>query len=94
MITANLSKDAAKGITTDYVRRLEEENARLLRRLVAAKSDVVWEGSAMLEHVVGTERYKTAMRTHTCGIHSSVALSKDKLGEDGEQVQVTVRRRR
>lgn len=38
MITAGLSKDAKEKIAKDYVRRLEEENAELLRRLVATKN--------------------------------------------------------
>ena len=42
MITADLPKDAKEKITEDYVRRLEEENAELLRKVVAAK-DVLYE---------------------------------------------------
>ena len=34
---ANLSKDAKEKIAKDYVRRLEDENARLLRKVIAAK---------------------------------------------------------
>lgn len=40
MITAELNESAKAMIAKDYVCRLEEENAKLLRRLVARKADM------------------------------------------------------
>lgn len=53
MITAELPKDVSQEITKEYVRRLEEENARLLREVVAAKDALYQSVPAKAKFVPG-----------------------------------------
>lgn len=55
MITGELNKSAKAMIANDYVRRLEEENARLLRKVVAAKG-----GKSDMDELVGWLQEKVA----------------------------------
>lgn len=84
MITAKLPKDASEKIAKNYVHQLEEENARLLRRLVAAKEGMVWSGKGWVVH-----SYTDAGIPYT--ILELAGRPIDGI-MDGEHVQVIVRR--
>ena len=86
MITAELPKDASEKITKDYVGQLEEENARLLRRVVAAKDDVVWEECGYVFINEGCVEFDFPEMNH---LGEGELLTPCK---DGEQLQVIVRK--
>ena len=94
MITAELPKDAKEKIAEEYVRRLEEENARLLRKMVAAKEGVVWSGKGIADISLFKPNAGTEWEPYTfveCD-GATLEIQGRIIEEDGQKVIVTVAR--